>query len=315
MLILITGAAGFVGSHLADAIVQSFGSDADLLLTGSTARCNAHLPVTRMDITDQSQVEATIASYRPTHVFHLAGIASPAHAAGDPCTAWRVHLDGTLHVARALLQYSPEAVLVMASSALVYGATARSGNALTEKCLLAPIDDYGASKAAADLALGALAEQGLRSVRLRLFNHFGPGQSDRFVIARFARQIARIQAGLEPPTIKVGNLTPKRDFLDVRDVVTAYLCTMQKPVAPGSIFNIASGRAISISEMLDHLIALSGMDIRVEEDRRFVRKNELPILVGNAERAKRELGWSPCHETLDTIRDVLAYWQRAVAKE
>src|SRR5262249_19286486 len=140
----------------------------------------------------------------------------------DEGQAWEVNLHGTLHLARAILRHVPDCQMLFASSADAYGWSFQSGTALAENAPLAPRNTYAATKAAADLALGSMTEQGLRCVRLRPVNHTGPGQSDQFVVAAFARQIARVATGLQPPLLEVGNLDAWRDFLDVRDVCAAY---------------------------------------------------------------------------------------------
>ena len=154
---------------------------------------------------------------------HLAAIPTIAGAVADPAAAWRVNVMGTLDLARAIHQYAPECTLIFAGSAEAYGATARQGVPLKETDPLQPLNEYAATKAAADLALGALAANGLRVIRFRPFNHTGPGQTDEFVVPAFASQIARIEKGAQPPVMMVGNLDAQRDFLDVRDVVDAYV--------------------------------------------------------------------------------------------
>jgi GDP-4-dehydro-6-deoxy-D-mannose reductase len=157
-----------------------------------------------------------------------------------------------------------------------------------------------------------MAEHGLRCVRLRPFNHIGPGQPSNFVLPAFARQIARIRAGLGPPVIKVGNLSVQRDFLDVRDVARAYVATLQRTLEPGTILNVASGRLHSIGELLQRLIDLSGVKIRIEQDPTLMRPNDLPVLLGDASAARDALGWTPVHDCFQTLEALLSYWMDAV---
>jgi GDP-4-dehydro-6-deoxy-D-mannose reductase len=177
------------------------------------------------------------------------------------------------------------------------------------------LDEYAATKAAADLALGALAQRGLACVRFRPFNHIGPGQQSSFVVANFARQIARIEAGLQLPVIKTGNLQPTRDFLDVRDVARAYALALGKTFRSGTILNIASGQPVRIGELLSRMIEISGVSVRVETDVSLARSHELASVTGDASRARDLLGWTPQHRIEQTLAEVLAYWRSIVSSE
>ena len=185
----------------------------------------------------------------------------------------------------------------------------------TKSAPLAPADTYAATKAAADLAIGALAVQGLHAVRFRPFNHTGPGQSEDFVVAAFAAQLARIEAGQQPPVVRVGRLDPARDFLDVRDVVAAYVACLARPerLPPGTILNLASGHCRPIRAVLEDLIALAGLRPRIEEDAARLRPTEIPAARGSAAAAASLLGWQPSIPWERTLRDVLDYWRAEVA--
>jgi GDP-4-dehydro-6-deoxy-D-mannose reductase len=238
---------------------------------------------------------------------HLAGVASPTVASADPDAAWQVHVHGARALAHAIMQTVPDCWMINVGSGLVYGDSARTGLPLDEDTVLAPVDEYGVTKAAADLALGALARRGLKCARMRPFNHAGPGQSDAFVVPAFAVQIARIEARLAPPVIRVGNLDAQRDFLDVRDVARAYalVVTNAERLEPGTVLNIASGVPRRISEILSSLLAKSRVDISVEQDPGRMRPSDLPIIVGEASRARKLLGWEPEHSFDDTLEAVL----------
>ncbi len=312
MKVLVTGAAGFVGTYLAAVLPQVLGARIALIATSHTGQPHHGWGrIEPLDVTDEAAVRKAIGHHQPTHIVHLAGIAASVRAADDPKMAWTVHVDGTLNIARAILESVPDCVLVHVGSGLVYGATAKDGQPLDETALLTPVDQYAVTKAAADLALGALAMQGLRCVRLRPFNHTGPGQPASFVVPNFAAQIARIEAGLAPPIIKVGNLDVERDFLDVRDVVMAYSLAVREAghIAPGSIINVASGKTRSIRNILDRLLRLSSKTIAVEQDPALIRSNDLPRIAGDAGVARRLLGWEPRYPFEDTIAAVLDDWR------
>lgn len=205
------------------------------------------------------------------------------------------------------MRYAPDCWLMFAGSGMVYGGTARRGEPLDEAAILDPLDEYGVTKAAADLALGALARKGLNCVRFRPFNHTGPGQEPAFAVPTFAMQIARIEAGLQPPMILVGNLEAERDLLDVRDVATAYALAVAgtEGLSPGMILNIASGEPRRIGDLLDKLLAMSRVEISVEPDAERLRSNDIPRMIGNAGAARSCLSWRPAFSLEATLADVL----------
>jgi nucleoside-diphosphate-sugar epimerase len=299
--ILITGAAGFVGRHLTVALASGF-PDATLFTR-------------EFNIADASDVNKAVAEAMPEVCVHLAAISSNAMAAPDETRAWTVNLHGTLQLAHAILQHTPDCQLLFVSSADAYGASFRSGSKLNESAPLAPLNLYAATKAAADLALGAMAEQGLRVVRLRPFNHTGPGQSSGLVVAAFARQVARIEAGLQPPVIEVGNLEPRRDFLDVRDVCKAYVaCVVQREsIAPGTIFNLASGEARRIGDVLDALLTTAAVKAEIRVDPKRTRTTDVKLAWCDAAQARDALGWVTSTPWQRTLSDVLDDWRRRIA--
>ena len=306
--ILITGAYGFVGLHLAAQLREMFGSGAVLGLTSITAETHpAFGAFEALDVTDETAVASAIARFQPTHVVHLAGLAVVAAASANPALAWRVHLFGTLNVANAILAYAPHCVLLSVGSGQVYGTSARAGRLLDENVVLAPGNGYEVTKAAADLAVGALTGQGLRSVRLRPFNHTGPGQTEQFVLPSFGMQIARIEAGLQAPVVRVGNLEAERDFLDVRDVTRAYGLAIAKSdeLPPGIVLNIASGQPRSIRALLDQLLGMARVPIKVEADPARMRPSDTPRFVGESALAQRLLGWRPAYSIEQTLASVL----------
>jgi GDP-4-dehydro-6-deoxy-D-mannose reductase len=308
MRVLITGAQGFVGPYLAQALRRVCG-DATIIATGKTSGEHPLLgSVSALDITDPSAVKAAIGRYQPTHVVNLAGLAAPAAATSDPRAAWQVHVEGALNLASSILEEAPQCWLLSIGSGLVYGDSAKPGLPLDETALLAPVDEYAVTKAAADLALGALTRRGLKNIRFRPFNHFGPGQEETFVIPAFAMQIAQIEAGFAEPVIHVGNLDAERDFLDVRDVVNAYALAVrhaEELQEPGLILNVASGVPRRIGDVLLRLLKQSRAEITIEQDPERLRPSDLPRIVGDADRARQKLGWAPGYSFDDTLAAVL----------
>ncbi len=298
--VLITGASGFVGHHLTPVLRAALPA--------------AELVTAPFEVTDAAAVRAAVIAARPEGCVHLAGIAAIPAAREKPDLAWQVNLHGTLNLARALMAHAPDCRLVHVSSADTYGKSFAAGVALDETAPLAPMNTYGATKAAADLALGAMAADGLNVVRVRPFNHTGPGQSEAFVVAAFARQLALIAAGRQAPVMKVGALAPKRDFLDVRDVCAAYArCLTAPDLPPGSVFNIASGTPRAIGEVLAQLAEIAGVAVEIEVEQARLRAGDIPLACGDAGRARAALGWAPAVAWERTLREVIEDWRARVA--
>jgi GDP-4-dehydro-6-deoxy-D-mannose reductase len=317
--ILVTGATGFVGRHLMPRLRQAF-PGATLLAAerAGAPECpvaDAHLP---MDLERPESLDALVAQARPDAIVHLAAQAAVGAAFADPAHTWRVNLLGTLSLADSVMKRAPEATFLFISSAEVYGLSFRDIDAaLDENAPMRPANPYAASKAACDIALGEMALRGLRCVRMRPSNHTGTGQSDSFVVPAFARQIARIEAGVQEPVMRVGALDRWRDFLDVRDVCNAYAMALKAaPGLPvGSVFNIASGQPRRIGDMLDALLRRSSAKVQVVEDAARLRPTDVMRTLGNATRAREELGWGVDVKWDDTLDAVLADWRARVPAE
>lgn len=310
MKILVTGAGGFVGRHLLAGLRQRF-PEAELVAAGAPHDAE------RFDIADRDACDRLIAREKPDGCVHLAAIAAITDARSDPDQAWRVNLHGTLSLADAIMRHAPECRMVFASTSDLYGASFKSGLALDEGAVPAPLNVYAATKAAADLALGALAAQGLRVVRVRPFNHTGPGQSASFAVPAFARQVMRIKAGLQPPVVTVGDLSPYRDFLDVRDVCAAYAACLDGrcDIQVGAILNIASGQPRRIGDVLQALMDEAGVSAEIQTQGVLLRATDIAMAAGDASAARALLGWRPMIPWETTIADVIADWRVRAAQE
>lgn len=299
--ILITGADGFVGQYLMPALAAAF-AGAEILGTGLSAA-----GARRLDVTDAAAVSALVEGFQPDACFHLAGIAAIGIAKAAPGVAWAVNFQGSLNLAAAILAKAPQCRMIFISSSECYGESFKPGLALDETAVLAPLNLYAATKAAAEMALAAMTSDGLRLLRLRPFNHTGAGQSEAFVVPAFAGQIARIEAGLMAPQMAVGALSPERDFLDVRDVCAAYVASLQKfdELANNTILNIASGSAIRIGDVLSRLLEYASRKIEITTDPARLRPVEIIRAAGDAGQARRLLGWAPRYGLDETLLNVL----------
>ncbi|WP_099866398.1 GDP-mannose 4,6-dehydratase [Pararhizobium haloflavum] len=304
--IAITGAGGFVGQWLQSAFAgKVHAGEVELLPLSASGEKGRTL-----DITHAGDVRAAMLELRPDVVIHLAAVAAPADARRDPGHAWRVNVDGTLNIARTLIAELPKARLIFAGSSEAYGESFnRFGGIVDEAAPLEPMTAYAATKAAADLALGQMRRDGLDVVRFRPFNHTGPGQSDAYVVPAFASQIAAIIKRQREPFVDVGNLDAVRDFLDVRDVVAAYVlaCDPER-VFDDQAINLASGTGRPVRSILDRLIERADMPITVRTDPARVRPSEVPRALGRADRAQALLGWTPHYgfnETIDAVLDAM----------
>jgi GDP-4-dehydro-6-deoxy-D-mannose reductase len=232
----------------------------------------------------------------------------------DPLAACRTNLMGTVGLAEAVLRTAPAAPFLFASSGEVYGLAFRAGTPVSEDTRLAPANPYAATKAAADLALGEMALRGLRAIQLRPFTHIGAGQTNGFVAAAFAQQIARIGAGRQPAVLRTGSLDRWRDFLDVRDVCAAYGAALARAdfLPPGIALNICSGTPRRIGDLLDDLLRLSGVEARVEQEATRLRPTDVARVLGDGSRARESLGSAPEIAWEETPEGVLADWRARV---
>ena len=257
-----------------------------------------------VDVLDGPALAKALDAARPDAVYHLAGFAHVGESWDRPGDVFRVNAEGTLNVLEAARLCSglvPRVLVV--SSAEVYGRVAVSDLPLTEDAPVRPVSPYAASKAAAEvLAVQAWLGRGVPAVVARPFNHTGPGQSPDFVVPAFAR---RIRAGGEGGVLRVGNLSPRRDITDVRDVVRAYRLLVERG-EPGGVYNVCSGVDVAIEELVRRMLALAGADLRVEPDPALLRPADVPALRGDRTRLTAATGWEPEIPLDQTLADVLA---------
>ena len=308
MPILITGAGGFVGNHLA-AYLNGATPDARLVGTTLFPSERVHPAVAEnhlIDLKDAAQVRGLLADCRPDAIFHLAAQAFVPRSFEAPWETLENNILAQLNVIQACLSLDLRPRVLVVSSAEIYGSVAPEQLPLAEDTEIRPTNPYSVSKVAQDmLALQYYLSHDLPIMRARPFNHIGPGQNDRFVAPAFAMQIAKIEEGLQEAVIYVGNLTAKRDFTDVRDIVRAYSMIIDRG-QPGETYNVSSGEARSIRDMLDILLGLSEIDIEVRVDRKRLRPVDVPEIRGDAAKLREDTGWQPAIAFEQTLQDVLA---------
>lgn len=304
--VIVTGAAGFAGSHLLDRLPRH-GRIIGWHRPGGRVPTNTDDVVEwqAVDVTDRAAVRRAVSERRPARIFHLAGAASVETSWTNAVPHLHINVMGTDAVLDAVRQTHPSCRVLVVTSAQVYGPDAC---ALGEDAPLVPQSPYGFTKLAQDRLALASAADGLDVVVARPFNHIGPRQEAGFAIASFARQIARIEAGLAPPVLAVGNLDTRRDITDVRDVVDAYVRIMEDGRA-GRAYNVCSGNAWRIRDLLDTLLQLSTATIEVTTDPARFRPVDVPIVQGDPSRLQAELGWTRRIDMEQTLQDTLEEWR------
>jgi nucleoside-diphosphate-sugar epimerase len=291
MRVFVTGAGGFVGRRLMrrlrEAGHEAIGADRDV------------------DVTDEHQLYAALSRHAPEAVVHLAAMSSVAASWQEPLHCYRVNFLGTRTLLNVVESLVPSARVLLIGSADQYAPGAPQSPPLSESSPLRPRSPYARTKAAAEFLGHRARMQGLDTVCVRAFNHTAAGQGDAFVASSFARQVAAIRAGRQDPVMHVGNLASVRDFLHVEDVLSAYLALLE-PDVPADVYNVASGEATSIGDLLDRLISMAEIHPRVEQDPARFRPTDW--LVGDASHLRAATGWTPTRTLDSTLRELFDDW-------
>jgi GDP-4-dehydro-6-deoxy-D-mannose reductase len=296
--VLVTGSKGFVGHWLLGHL-DSNGDDAVGLDT-------------EVDVTDASAIAKAVTGIAPDAICHLAAQASVGASFVDRAGTYLVNTVGAVNVMAAALACDHPPRVLLVSSSEVYGRVRPSELPVTEEAPLAPVSPYAASKAAAELAgVQAWLGEGLEVVRVRPFNHTGPGQRPDFVVPALAKQVADAAAS-GADALYPGNLDPRRDITDVRDVVRAYRLLLDRG-EPGEAYNVCTGSAVSIREIAERLLRVAGLDLPVVVDEERVRPIEVPELRGDPSKLESATGWRPEIGLDQTLADVVGYWKRPAA--
>jgi len=302
---LVIGAGGFVGSYLIQELNRKN------LHVGATILPREHIrsgtcDVLEMDIMQESEIRNLLKTHRPKQIYHLAAQSSVAMSWKNPQLTVDVNIKGALHLleaVRSIEEYYPRILLV--GSGEEYGYLKSCSGAVTEDTPLHPGNLYAATKACQNM-LGSIYARayGMGIVMVRAFNHIGVGQSPTFVAADFALQIAEIEAGFRPPVMQVGNLSAKRDFSDVRDVVRAYVMLMEKGCA-GETYNVGSGHAVAVRNLLDILLELSRESIVIEQNPARMRPSDVPVMEADITKLVQDTGWKPEYTLEETLLTML----------
>ncbi len=314
---LITGVSGFAGGHLAEALLARGETVAGLSRRGTWPAAWQHLAggvdLRACDVADAASVAALLRELKPERIFHLAGYARTARSFEESDAAWAGNLGATRALYEAVCRWGGRPRILFVGSGLVYGDGGEPGQLFNEYCLLRPTSPYAASKAAADLVSYQFARApGLDIVRARPFNHIGPGQSPDFAVAHFCQQVAAISLGQAPPVLQTGNLTPRRDLSDVRDVVRAYLLLIERG-RTAEAYNVGTGQTFAMQDVVDRLVALSGVKLEVRPRADLVRSADAAEVRADVGKLRRETGWAPAFNLEQTLRDTLESWKRQLS--
>lgn len=313
---LITGIAGFVGSHLAELLLEKgfevYGLSRPRTKMDHIEGIKNKLHLEDADILDTHSLYSMISRIKPDYIFHLAAQSFVPTSWVSPAVTLEVNIVGSANIFEAVRMTKIDPVIQIACSSEEYGLVHEDELPIKETNPLRPLSPYAVSKLAMDYMGYQYHESyGVRIIRTRGFNHTGPRRGDTFAESNFAKQVALIEKGKQEPVISVGNLDAKRDYTDVRDMVRGYLVAVEK-CDPGDVYNIASGSAIRIGDMLDMLIGMSKIKVTIKEDPARMRPSDVPVLIGDASKFMAKTGWKTEIPFEKTMEDLLNYWRERV---
>ena len=318
MRVLITGITGFAGSHLAEYIlanhpdVRVFGFVRWRSRMDNIVHIQDKVELHEADIKDVISLKKALADIKPDRIFHLAAQSFVPASWRLPAETFAINAIGQINLFEALLSLKLNPKIHIAGSSEEYGYVNPDEVPMKETNPLRPLSPYAVSKVAQDLlAYQYFKSYGMKTVRTRGFNHTGPRRGDVFVTSNFAKQIAEIEKRKKEPVIHVGNLEAKRDFTDVRDIVRAYWLAAEKG-EDGEVYNVGTGKAMAMKEMLDILLSLSKAKVKIKVDPERLRPSDVPILLSDSSKFVSLTGWKPQIPLEQTFKDLLNYWRERV---
>ena len=316
MRVLITGATGFAGRHLTSYYARLGREVHALVRPGREGAVAEGATAHPLDLRDADALAGLLRDLAPDAVAHLAGASSVGASFGDPLGTWDVNLGGTLALLEALRAAAPRTPALIVSSGEIHGRVAPEELPVGPETPLRPLSPYGASKAAADLAAGQYrAAYAIPALRVRAFNHVGPGQDPRFVLPNVARQIAQAEhEGRDRVEVRVGNLDTRRDFTDVRDMVRAYALILERG-DPDAVYLACSGRSRPVRDLVEGLAPLARIPVTFASHAGLRRAGEQPDLYGSPARLRDDTGWMPEIPIETTLTDTLDWWRERVVAE
>lgn len=307
---LVTGAEGFIGSHMVHFLHARGWKVIGSYLTEGPASFPKlpNLCLTQCDLRNGQRVTQVVTQYQPTHIFHFGAQSLPTVSWADPVTTFEANIMGSLHLFEAVRYLQRPPVIVSACSSAEYGHVAASAMPVTEDHALRPLHPYGISKVCLDLlAREYFLDYKIPAVNIRLFNTTGPGKTND-APSDFVRQLVRIKKGLQSPIIEVGNLKPRRAFLDVHDTVRGFYLAAMKGKR-GEAYNLCASRTYHIHELLHTAIRLSGVKAEIRPVARLMRPSDEKIIFGSTQKIRKDTGWKPLNSIEETLKSMLDYWQ------
>ncbi len=314
--VLITGITGFVGSHMAELLLKEglvvFGIARWRSRKENLGNLNGKVIILEADILDSHSLDQIMVSVRPDLIFHLAAQSFVPASWTTPVSTLETNVIGTANLFESVRKTKINPRIQIACSSEEYGLVEKNEIPIKEDNPLRPLSPYAVSKVAMDyLGYQYHKSYGMQIVRTRGFNHTGPRRGEVFAESDFAKQIAEIERGLKKPVIEVGNLETKRDYTDVRDMVRGYFLAGLKG-DPGEVYNICSGKAVKIADVLKILLSLSQIKIKIKKDPSRIRPSDVPLLLGDNSKFKKLTGWKPQIPFKQTLEDLLNYWRQKV---
>ena len=318
MRVLITGITGFVGSHLADYIIENHPDVEVFGMVRWRSRMENILHIldkivlVEADIKDIVSLKKCLVDIEPDRIFHLAAQSFVPTSWKLPAETFAINSIGQINLFEALLSLKLSPKIQVTGSSEEYGQVNSDEIPMKETNPLRPLSPYAVSKVAQDL-LGwqYFKSYGLRTVRTRGFNHTGPRRGDVFICSNFAKQVAEIEKGKCEPVLSVGNLEARRDFTDVRDIVRAYWLSLEKG-EDGEVYNIGTGKTCSMKEVLDILLSMSKVKVKIEVDPNRLRPSDVPVLLSDSSKFRKLTGWEPRIPFRQSLEDLLDYWRERI---